>query len=150
MLAFCLGDTGLEIADVAQNLLSRILQRSVDDDAVAEPLAEPGGGVIFGVEFGKRGVNAAAAHGGQRVGHFLGGCRPHADAAQPLEDVEGPVDALGEFAVADDVDAGIGLLAHHFGDGFGQAGFERAFIVRLTVLDRAPEFDQLGRPDPGC
>ena len=62
-------------------------------------------------------------------------------------DVEGPVGAFTEFAVADDVDAGVGLLAHDFGDGFGETRLERRLVIGLAVLDGAPELDQFRRPD---
>ena len=39
MLVLGLGDAGLEILDVAQNLLVRILNRAVDHDSIAEPFA---------------------------------------------------------------------------------------------------------------
>ena len=58
-----------------------------------------------------------------------------------------PVSAFAEFAVADNVDAGFRLLANHFGDGFGEAGFKTGRGVGLAGLDCAPVLDQFGRAD---
>lgn len=147
VLALRFGDACFQVGDIAGYLLLGIFDRTVDDDAIAEPLGKPGGRVIFGVELGERRMVAPAAHRRHRIGHFFGGRGTYRDAAKPLEDVEGPVDALGEFAVADDIDADIGLLTHNLGDGFGEAGFKGCFIVRLAIFDGAPEFDQLRRPN---
>src|SRR5262249_20849826 len=57
------------------------------------------------------------------------------------------VQPFAEFAIADDVDADIGLLAHDLGDRVGEAGFESGLVKRLAVFDQSPKFDQLRRPD---
>jgi hypothetical protein len=142
-LLFGLGDAGLDVPDVASDLIgAHIAERLIDDHAVAEAFAQARGGVVFGIEFRERVAVAAARHGGHRVLEFLGRRRPHTDALEPLENVERPIEPLAELAVADDVDAGVGLLPHHLGDGFGQAGLERRRVVGLAVFDGAPEFDQ--------
>ena len=45
---------------------------------------------------------------------------PQLEARQALQDVGGPA-RLAELAVADDVEAGLGLLAHDIVDGLSQA-----------------------------
>src|SRR5215469_11013226 len=47
--------------------------------------------------------------------------RPALEAAETKQRVLRPTDRFSEFAVADDVDADIGLLAHDLGDGVFQA-----------------------------
>ena len=42
------------------------------------------------------------------------------EAAEPVANIFGEPAHLGEFAVVDDVDAHVGLLAHHVGDRGGQ------------------------------
>jgi hypothetical protein len=61
--------------------------------------------------------------------------------------VESPVGAFAKLAIADHVDAGISLLPHDFGNGFREADFKGGCVVRLAVLDGAPEFDEFRRPD---
>ena len=61
--------------------------------------------------------------------------------------VEGPVAALAELAVADDVDAGLDLLAHDLLDRGFQAGLVSGLVVGLAGLDELEELDELGRPD---
>ena len=62
-------------------------------------------------------------------------------------DVEGPVAALAELAVADDVDAGLDLLANDLLDRGFQAGLIGGLVVGLAGLDELEELDELGRPD---
>jgi len=62
-------------------------------------------------------------------------------------DIEGPVAALGEFAVADDVDSGCDLLAHHLVDGVLQAGLVGGHVIGLAGLDLAQDIDKFRRPD---
>ena len=61
--------------------------------------------------------------------------------------VEGPVAALAELAVADDVDAGLDLLAHDLLDRGFQAGLISGLVVGLAGLDQLEELDEFGRPD---
>src|SRR5262245_27739926 len=61
-------------------------------------------------------------------------------------DVEGPVAALAEFPVADDVDAGLGLLANHLVDRLREACLVGGALVGLAILDLVQELDQLRRP----
>jgi hypothetical protein len=49
--------------------------------------------------------------------------------------VPGPVSGFGEFAIADYIDPGLGLLPHDFGNGFGETLLVRGSVVRLAVLD---------------
>ncbi len=148
MLRLGFGDAGLDVLDVAPDLIgARVTERPVDDDAVAEPFAEASCDVVLGIEFRKCLAVPATRHRGHRVFQFFRRGRSHGNALEPLENVERPIEPLAELAVADDVDAGLGLLAHHLGDGFGQAGFEGRLVVGLAVLDGAPELDQFWWPD---
>ena len=61
-------------------------------------------------------------------------------------DVECPVAALAELAVADDVDAGLHLAADDLLDRFLQARLIGGLVVGLLAFDLAQELDQLGRP----
>ena len=65
----------------------------------------------------------------------------------PVMDVERPVAALAELAVADDIDAGLDLLAHDLLDRGLQAGLVGGLVVGLAGLDQLEELDELGRPD---
>ena len=62
-------------------------------------------------------------------------------------DVEGPVAALAELTVADDVDPRIGLLAHYRLNRLLQAGLVGRSVVRFAILDLVQERDQLRRPN---
>src|SRR6185503_5561403 len=81
----------------------------------------------------------------QWVVHLLWGGVAGGDPADPVVDVELPVAALAELAVADDVDAGLDLLAHHILDRAFQAGLVGRLVVRLTGLDQLEKLDELGR-----
>jgi hypothetical protein len=61
--------------------------------------------------------------------------------------VKGPVAALGEFPVADDVDAGLNLLADDLLDRGFQAGLVTRLVIGLAGLDKLEELDQFRRPD---
>lgn len=95
-----------------------------------------------------------ASGGGEWVLHLLRRCRPRGDAAHPGVDVERPVAALGELTVADDVDAGLDLLAHDLVDGGLEAVFVGGLVVGLAGLDQLEEFHQFRRawqtPDVGA
>jgi hypothetical protein len=69
------------------------------------------------------------------------------EAAHALEHVTRPADGLAVFAVVDDVDADLRLLAHHVSDRIVQTGVKRCVVVRLQVALRLEELLQLGRPD---
>src|SRR4029079_7582548 len=69
------------------------------------------------------------------------------DATDPVVHIERPVAALAELAVADNVDAGFDLLAHHLLDRALQAGLVGRFFVGLAGLDQLEELDELRRPD---
>src|SRR5262249_16451113 len=62
-------------------------------------------------------------------------------------DVEGPVAALAELAVADDVDARLGLPAHDRVDRLLQTSLVGGFIVGLAILDLVQELDEVRGPD---
>ena len=148
VLLFGLGDSGFDVLDVASDLIGAgVTERPVDDDAVAEPFAEASCDIVLGIEFRKCLAVPSARHRGHRVFQFFGRGRAHGNALEPLENIECPVQPLAELAVADDVDTGLGLLAHDLGDEFGQAGLEGRLVVGLAVFDGAPELDQLGWPD---
>ncbi len=61
-------------------------------------------------------------------------------------DVEGPVAALAELAVADDVDPDLHLAADDLLDRFLQAGLIGRLVVGLLAFDLAQELDELRRP----
>src|SRR5262249_48972556 len=56
-------------------------------------------------------------------------------------------DRFPELAVADHVDAGLGLLAHDVSDGIRQALVIRLLVEALSFLPRAQKVLQLRRPD---
>src|SRR6185436_7824899 len=68
-----------------------------------------------------------------------------ADPADPVVDVERPVAALAELAVADDVDTGFDLLAHHLLDRVFQTGLVGRLVVGLAGFDQLEELDELRR-----
>jgi hypothetical protein len=74
--------------------------------------------------------------------------RPPLEAAQPFEHILRPADRFAELAVADDVDARLGLLVHDLGDGAFQArvvgGLRR---TGLPACFGAQEILQRRRPD---
>ena len=62
-------------------------------------------------------------------------------------EVKGPVAALAELAVADDVDTGLDLLAHDLVDRLLEARLVGGLVIGLAGLDELEEIDQPGRPD---
>ena len=56
-------------------------------------------------------------------------------------------DRFAELAIADDVDADLGLLAHDFGDRIRQALRVSRLVIRLSSLLGAQEFLQRRRPN---
>src|SRR6185295_18306324 len=60
--------------------------------------------------------------------------RPPLEAAHALDDILRPGNALAELAVADHVDAGLGLMAHHVGDLLGQRSGVRRSVIALALL----------------
>jgi hypothetical protein len=70
------------------------------------------------------------------------------DAAEPVEHIERPAAQLAELAVADDVDAGLCLLADDLRDLLMQAGVERAWSTADAVLDRST-YSSPGAGAPG-
>ena len=62
-------------------------------------------------------------------------------------DVKGPVAALAVLAVADDIDAGVGLVLDDLLDRLPEAGFVGGLVVGLAILDLAQKLDQFGWPN---
>jgi hypothetical protein len=58
-----------------------------------------------------------------------------------------PGDRLAEFAVTDDVDAGLGLLAHDLGDAIGQAALIGRLVIGGVLAPGVEEGHQIGRPN---
>ena len=67
------------------------------------------------------------------------------EPAEPRPRIGHPVE-LAVLAVADDVDAGVGLLAHDLGDGALHPRRERGLVVGLAELLGVEHRDQIGRP----
>jgi hypothetical protein len=68
------------------------------------------------------------------------------EALEPIEDVPRPAAELAEFAIAHDVNAGLGLLAHDLHDRFLQAGVERSAVHAHATLDGGNVVLKLRRP----
>jgi hypothetical protein len=149
-----LGGGGLEIGDVALDRRVQIGEVAVDHEARAEPLAQAGDAVVLGVEFGEGDAVLPATRGGHGILGLFVGQGSRGDAGEAVVHVEGPVAALAELAVADDVDPGLGLLANHLADRLRQARLVVGTLVGLAILDLVQKLDQLGRPhqaaDMGC
>src|SRR5262249_57255908 len=96
----------------------RVAELAVDHEARAEPFAQARKAVVFRIEFGEGDAVLPAADGGHGILGLLRGQRPTGDATEAVMDVEGPVAALAELAVADDVYARLGLPAHGPGRPF--------------------------------
>ena len=130
-----------EIVDVALQLrLSRIGDRAGADrlDGGGDTLAR----IEFGIELGEfLAINAAR----ERIG--AGFDRPPLEARQPFQHILRPADRFAEFAVADDIDADLGLLPHHLGDRIFEAIVIAGMIVGFARLFGAQEFLQRRRPD---
>ncbi len=141
-----LGGRRFEIGDVALDLRVRVGEGAVHHEALAEPGAQARRAVVLGIELREGDAVLAAAGRGHRVLCFLGGERPCAHARKAVVDVEGPIAAFAELAIADDVDADFGLLPDDRLDRLPQAGFVRALVIGLAILDLAEERDQLRRP----
>src|SRR6185295_15611044 len=69
------------------------------------------------------------------------------EAAHALEHVTRPTDRLAEFAIIDDVEADLRLLAHHVADRVVQAGVECRLVVGLLVALRLEKLLEVWRPD---
>jgi len=141
------GCRGLEIGDVALDLHIRVAELAVDDEARAEPLVQPRKAVVFRVEFGEGDAILPTADGRHGVLGLFRGQRPGGDAGEAVVNVKGPVAALAELAVADDVDARVGLLAHDSVDRILQTGLVGGFIVGFAILDLVQELDELRGAD---
>src|SRR5262249_18704308 len=76
-----------------------------------------------------------------------GGERAAFEAAEAKQRVLRPTDRLAELAVADDVDADVGLLAHDLGDGLLQALRIGGVVERPAGLLGAQERAQRRRAD---
>src|SRR5262249_13206960 len=113
----------------------------------AEALAQAGETVVSRRELGEGDAVLPAADGGHGILGLLRGQRPTGDATEAVVDVEGPVAALAELAVADDVDARLGLPAHDRVDRLLQTSLVGGFIAGLAILDLVQELDELRGPD---
>ncbi len=117
----------------------------IRDRADADRIGGGGHGlarVELGIELGKPLPVGAAS---ERIG--IGLDRAALEAAQALEHVLRPADRFPELAVADHVDAGLGLAANDLGDRIGQAPVVGGLVDRLARLLRAQEILQRLRPD---
>ena len=56
--------------------------------------------------------------------------------------IEGPVVDFAEFAIADDIDTGLGLLPHDLGDGIAQRIVVGSGWQSFLVLDRPQHVDE--------
>ena len=145
------GDVGFsyscfEVGDVALDLRVRISERPGDHEPRAQPLVQSRYPVVFRVEFGEGDAVLPATYRRHGIFGLFRGQRPGREAGEPVMDVEGPVAALAELAVADDVDARVGLLAHDGLDRFLETILVRALVVWLAILDLVQELDELRRP----
>ncbi len=132
----------LEIIDVALQLgLSGIGDRPDADglDRCRHAFAR----IELGVEFGEFLAVDAAREGIMGAGLDLAPLK----TAQAFQHILRPADRFAELAVADDVDADFGLVAHDFGDGIFQARIIGGMVVRLARLLQAQEILQLGWPN---
>src|SRR5262249_32318300 len=129
-------DGCLEIGDITLHLLmSDVADRlTADVDDRRRPAcgrtAEVLRGPILGVELRESLLVAPArsAHRNGRILRFLGSRSTLLESLDPLFDVPGPTTALPELPVADDVHAGLGLLAHNIRNRVRQAGIERSVV----------------------
>ncbi len=117
LLDFDVLERRFEIVDVALQLRLP----GIADRPDAHRL-DRGGDALAGIELGiKLGEFLAVDAAGERIGARLD--RPPLETAQSLQHILRPADRFAELAVADDVDADLGLLAHDFGDRLLQASF---------------------------
>ena len=130
-----LGEGTFEVGDVALDLRVRVGQRAGDNKARAEPFSQARDAIVLGIEFRKRHPVLAAPRCGHGVARLRGGQRPSQHAAEAIVNVKSPVTAFAEFAIADDVDAGLGLPADHRLNRLLQAFLVGRRIVRFSVLD---------------
>ena len=97
--------------------------------------------VELGVELGESAAISAAR---PRVTALE---RPALETAEAVEHVLRPRERLAVFAVADDVDAALGLLPDNLRDGVLQCALVGRFVVGLAGLLGAKKLLQLRRPD---
>src|SRR6185369_1885021 len=69
------------------------------------------------------------------------------EAAHAFQRVERPAGRFAEFAVVDDVNAGLLLSPHNFGDGVRKTFVVGAGIVDPALVPRSNEFQKLRRTD---
>ena len=141
-----LGDGGFEVGDIALDPNVRIAERVVDHEAGSEALAQAGNAIVFRIEFRERDTVLPAAGGRHGILGLFRGEQPGGDAAQAVVHVKSPIAALAEFAVTDDVDAGVGLLADDLVDRLLEAGLVCRLVVGLPIFDLVQELDELRRP----
>src|SRR6202030_2403608 len=92
-----------------------------------------GGDAFAGIELGiKFGELLAVDAAGKWIAARLD--RPPLETAEPFEHVLRPADRFAELAIADDVDADLGLLAHRLRNRNRQALVKGGRIVSLAGL----------------
>src|SRR5581483_1825484 len=128
----------LRVADIADGRVADSCNRGAADLKAL-------GGEIFGVELREILEITAAAHRDQRIFLLFRCGRAFGEASDALVNVEGPIAGLAVFAVADDVHSRFGLTADDAGDGIGEAGRERGFVVILALFDFLEIWEQFGR-----
>src|SRR5262249_11900927 len=139
----------LDVLDVGTNRRVALVadRPGADVDAVpvaiaAAPARPLGDALGPRVVVGKGLVLTAAA---ARVAFLAGGRRLAGEAVEALDDVTEEA-RLALLAVGDDVDTGLGLPAHHVGDG---AAYELRIgraVVRLTAILRSENRGELVGP----
>ena len=66
-------------------------------------------------------------------------------AFEPFADI-GEESGLGKFAIGDDIDAALDLLAHHIGHGLAQGFLERRRVIRLSAVFCLHNVEEMMRP----
>ncbi len=66
-------------------------------------------------------------------------------AFEPFADI-GEESGLGKFAIGDDIDAALNLLAHHIGYCLAQGFLERRRVIRLSAVFRLHDIEEMMRP----
>ena len=113
--------------------MTLVLDRAHRHDGPA--LGQLLGREILGIELGKQASIAASAHGSDDVALL--------DAVEAVEHVERPGAELAEFAVTDDVDAGLLLPPDHLANALLQERVESRSVDGQAVLHRLDVLDEL-------
>src|SRR5262249_31921459 len=134
-------ERGLEIVDVARELRLPGIGDGRDANRI-----HPGRDLFVRVELGIE-LGEALSIGAALKWIGTGLDRTAFEAAQSFERVLRPADGFSEFAVADHIDAGLGLPTNDGGNRLGQAGLIGLRVERFTRLLRAQECLQGLGPD---